>query len=164
MLYSLKQIIQAIFDKVKSSLHNDHYGFGMLIAAAVYSLPFYSFAQEPVVQAITEDIEFGVIPSNRGICRMNRRGRLLGLAGQDCVGDGRSAHFRVTGIANSVINVQTSGSQDGNVQFTPRINGSATKNLGGNGRQNVFVFGDLQIAGQATGSYSLGYVLNINYE
>lgn len=164
MLYSLKQTFQAIFEKPKSSLNNSRYSCCLLIAAALYSLPFYSFAQEPVVQTLTEDIEFGVISSNIGICRINRRGRLLGLAGQDCVGDGSSARFRVVGIANSVINIQTVGSQNGNVQFTPRINGRATKSLGGNGRQNIFVFGDLQISGPATGSYSLSYILNINYE
>ncbi len=121
-------------------------------------------AQEPQILPLREDIEFGVISSQPGICRMNRRGRLLGLAGQDCVGNGQSARFILRGTPGSVVNIQTYGSQSGNVRFTPRINGRSTKNLGGNGRRRISVFGDLQITGTAAGQYSLNYVMNINYE
>ena len=123
-----------------------------------------AYAQEPLILPFRDEIEFGVISSKIGICRMNRRGRLIGLGGQDCVGNGQSAFFWVIGSRNTVVNIQANGSQSGNVRFTPRINGRSTKNLGPRGRRNIRVFGDLEITGPASGRYALGYVLNINYE
>lgn len=121
-------------------------------------------AQEPLILPFRDEIEFGVISNKTGICRMNRRGRLIGLGGQDCVGNGRNAFFWVAGNRNTVVNIQAHGSQSDNVRFTPRINGRSTKNLGPRGRRNIRVFGDLEITGPAAGRYALGYVLNINYE
>lgn len=136
----------------------------MVLIAIELAVSSKAYAQEPVILPFRDEIEFGVISNKTGICRMNRRGRLIGLGGQDCVGNGRSARFRVIGNRNTVINIQAHGSQSDNVRFTPRINGRATKNLGPGGRRNIRVFGDLEITGPAAGRYALGYVLNINYE
>lgn len=135
----------------------------MLGVCALFSIKS-SLAQEPLIIPQQDQIDYGVISNKTGICRMNRRGNLMGLAGQDCVGSGQSGRFIVFGFPNTVVNVQVVGSQISNVRFTPRINGRSTRRLGGNARRNIRVFGDLEIFGPAAGRFSLSYLLNINYE
>jgi len=121
------------------------------------------YAQEPEITSLRETIEFGVISGKEGICRMNRRGRLLGLAGQDCVGRGQTARYRIIGERFAVVNIQALGSDQGPVSFRPVVAGSSTRVLRGRNR-NVVIAGDLTISGRASGSYSLNYIININYE
>lgn len=143
-------------------------GFGtrqLIIALVFFSTTLLAQPPaEPTVQTLRDSIEFGAISNATGICRVNRRGRLIGLGGQDCTGQGQSARYRVIGLANSVVNIQTAGSSSGNVSFTPSVGRRNTLRLNQRGRRGITVFGDLNIQGPAAGSYSLAYTVSINYE
>ena len=121
-------------------------------------------AQEPAVTPLRDSIEFGAISNASGTCRMNRRGRLLGIGGQDCVGQGQTARYLIQGDANAVINIQTIGSQAGNVRFEPTVGRRTTRTLNQRGTRRVTVYGDLSLLGPAAGGYSLAYTVSINYE
>lgn len=120
--------------------------------------------QEPSVLPLRDSIEFGVISTAPGICRLNRQGALIGLSGQDCIGQGQTARYLIQGSPNSIINILVAGSDYGNLQFTPNAGRRSTRTLNGNGRRRITVWGDLIVGAEAGGSHSLAYTVSINYE
>ena len=121
-------------------------------------------AQEPTVLPLRDSIEFGVISSSPGVCRLNRRGSLIGLSGQDCIGQGQTARYLIQGTANRIINIQAAGSSIGNLRFEPNIGRRTTRALNGNGRRRFTVWGDLVVGNNVHGAYALAYTVSINYE
>ena len=117
------------------------------------------------IDAIDSDLEYGVIANETGICRMNDRGSLLGLSGQNCLGSGSPATFTINGDPGLVIFITAVGSTNGlGVEFDPTISGSATRVISFNGSTTLTIVGDLILNNAQGGSHSLQYLVNINYE
>lgn len=133
------------------------------VTTLLFNVPAFS-QSEPNVRTIRDSIEFGTISSRIGICRMNHTGILLGLGNQDCVGQGRTALYRISGTPGSVINIQLVGSTQGNVRFTPTIGRNTTRTLNARGIRRIRVRGDLEITGPASGGFALSYTLSFNNE
>lgn len=125
-----------------------------------------SFAQDTLsIDPVASNLEYGVIASENGICRMNDRGSLLGLAGQSCLGNGSPAQFSINGDPGLVIFVTAAGSTDNQgVEFAPSIAGSATKVISPSGATSLSIVGDLILNNAGDGAHSLDYLVNVHYE
>lgn len=123
-------------------------------------------AQAPIaMQALSQDLDFGVIASENGICRMNDRGSLIGLSGQSCLGSGTRGIFNIMGEPGRVIYITANGSgNNSGVAFTPKISGSANKVIAANGKALLVVAGDLHLNNANGGKHSLDYVICVHYE
>ena len=132
----------------------------------VLCLPIAALAETPLgLTPYSADLDFGIIANENGICRMNDRGSLLGLAGQSCLGSGTRAVFSITGEPGRVIYIEVSGSGDGRgVHFTPAISGSPTKVISPAGNTLLVLSGDLQIDNAESGQHSLDFLVCVHYE
>ena len=125
-----------------------------------------AIAQAPItMQPFSQDLDYGIIANENGICRMNDRGSLIGLSGQNCLGSGTRGIFNIMGEPGRVIFIIANGSGNNNgVGFTPKISGSANKVIAANGSTLLVVAGDLQINNASGGKHSLDYVICVHYE
>ncbi len=113
----------------------------------------------------SQDLDFGVIANEDGVCRMNDRGSLIGLAGQSCLGSGSRAIFNVTGAPGRVINISATGGNNGmGVSFEPSISGSLTKVIAANGSAPLVIAGDLVLQNAKSGQHAIEYIVCVYYE
>ena len=113
----------------------------------------------------SQNLDYGVIANEDGICRMNDRGNLIGLAGQSCLGSGTRAIFNITGTPGSVINISATGGNNGmGVSFKPSVSGSLTKVIPGSGSTPLVVAGDLVLQNAKAGQHAIEYIVCVYYE
>ena len=135
-----------------------------VLAAALHGNAL--FANPPLALVpFSQDLDFGVIANEDGVCRMNDRGNLIGLAGQSCLGSGSRAIFNVTGEPGSVINISATGGSNGmGVSFEPAVSGSLTKVIATNGSALLVIGGDLVLQNAKSGQHAIEYIVRVYYE
>ena len=137
------------------------------IALLVAALSGFASQAEQSLELVpfSQDLDFGVIANEDGVCRMNDRGSLIGLAGQSCLGSGSRAIFNVTGTPGSVINISATGGNNGmGVSFAPSVSGSLTKVIAANGSAPLVIAGDLVLQNAKSGQHAIEYIVCVYYE
>ena len=105
-----------------------------------------------------------MIINENGTCSMGNQGDLTGTGGQTCFGSGTRSKFWVFGDVGYSFFVMVSGSSSNGITFNPVIKGNASRTINANGRRNIRIVGDLVLNNASQGSFTLDYVVSVNYE
>lgn len=137
----------------------------LLLKSSLWLAVSQTSAETPVsVVPYSADLDFGIIANEDGICRMNDRGNLIGLAGQSCLGSGTRGIFEIQGEPGRVVYIEATGASQQGITFNPDVAGSATKVISSAGKTLVVLSGDLVLQNASSGQHSINYLMCVHYE
>lgn len=140
--------------------------FGVLLCVSLFGYQVCMGAKptdsKPVELLETQQIDFGLLSPENGICTMLSGGALVGSQGQSCSGAGIPGEIQITGESNQVVGISfIPGTQDG-ITFRPQVDGPSSIIL--KGKKSITIIGELEFSNAQEGSFSIQYTLSANYE
>lgn len=149
-----------------------HVTFGsacIIFASITSATTLTSSAQVQIVDELSvaelKKMDFGVIDSRNGKCRMDVDGALTGSDGQNCSGLSIPGEFRISGSQDQLIeiSVESSSPVDG-IVFNPELADGPAYTLSSEGETTIKVVGELVLNSATAGAKSISYTLTANYQ